>query len=170
MFELVTDRLRLLPLNLECLELLVKDRTQMELYLGLTPSNLQLDKALQLEIKAAQPYWLENVRMHPNAYYWLTNWEVILKSQNCVVGGIGLNRINTTDVIVGYVIDNRFHNNGIATESLKALKNWVFSQDSIQKMIAETPIENIPSQQVLMKNGFIEKERNHQLIHWECMK
>ncbi len=170
MFELVTDRLRLLPLNLDCLELLVQGRTLMESHLGLMPSNLQLDKIIQTEIKEAQIEWLEGVRANPIDYCWLTNWEIILKSENRIVGGIGLHRVNTSEVMVGYAMDKRYYNQGIATESLNALKNWVFTYPFIQKMMADTPIENVASQKVLIKNRFVEKDRNHQVIHWECLR
>lgn len=169
-FELETKRLWLLPLDLTSLELLKQDRRLLESHLGLNPSNLTIDKSIQGEMNEAMNFWIEGVRANPEEYCWLTNWEIILKTENRVVGGIGLHRMSTKNVMVGYVMDINYYNKGIATESLQALKNWVFSHKAIAQISADTPINNLGSQQVLLKNGFVEIERNKEIVHWRCVR
>lgn len=68
--------------------------------------------------------------------------------------------------MVGYGLDVRYHGKGYATEALLALVEWGFSHGALKTIIADTPVENIPSQRVLVKNKFEVYNRDQHLIHW----
>ena len=68
--------------------------------------------------------------------------------------------------MVGYGLDVRYHKRGYATEALKAILQWGFSHPNLKCVIADTPLQNESSQNVLIKNGFQESGRSESLIHW----
>ena len=68
--------------------------------------------------------------------------------------------------MTGYGLDIRYHGRGIATEALKAIATWGFLNENLKTIIADTPLLNIPSERVLLKNGFTEVSRDDVLIHW----
>lgn len=68
--------------------------------------------------------------------------------------------------MVGYGLDVRYHGKGYATEALQALVEWGLSHDALNQIIADTPVENIPSHRVLIKNNFETYSRDQDLIHW----
>jgi RimJ/RimL family protein N-acetyltransferase len=118
-------------------------------------------------------------KKYPFDFLWYTNWEIILKEKSCSVGGIGLggmpNNEGSTDV--GYFIDQKFRGLGIASEALEAIKSWAFQDPDLNKLRAETPLDNLSSQKVLEKNQFQQKGQKEiltpepmQVICWECPK
>jgi RimJ/RimL family protein N-acetyltransferase len=72
------------------------------------------------------------------------------------VGGIGLAGLpdNEGTTEVGYVIDQKFRGQGIASEAVKALTEWAFQDAGLRILRAETPVDNAGSQRVLEKNDF----------------
>jgi [ribosomal protein S5]-alanine N-acetyltransferase len=157
MMEIKTERLRLIPLNLENLELMAKDRASMEKNLGLNPIGVLLvPEEIRGEIAGALKWWIKFVRENPSLYYWGTNWEVVLEEENRSIGGIGLSGLPDENgkVVVGYSIDERYQSRGFATEALQGLAHWALSHPQLKKITALTPVDNIASQRVLEKNGF----------------
>lgn len=41
--------------------------------------------------------------------------------------------------MLGYYIDKKFEGQGIATEAVQCLLKWLFSNDQLQAVIADTP-------------------------------
>jgi RimJ/RimL family protein N-acetyltransferase len=169
MFEIHTQRLRLIPLNLQNLLLLKEDRTAMEKNLGLAISQQVIDPHIQVELADAIDFWIVKVSQNEDNYPWFTNWEMVLKEKNVSIGGIGLT--GTPDeqgqVMVGYGIDKNYHNQGFATESLQALIQWVFENPQATSIIAETKTDNLASQKVLSKNGFKQIDQKEDLMLWK---
>lgn len=172
MFALHTPRLKLIPLDLTCLHLLQQDRTLMEKHLGLTPSNLALSDDSYKNAEDALEFWLVKVSENKADYHWFTNWEIVLKDKNCSMGGIGFAGApdEKGEVTMGYGLDNRYHNQGYATESVKALVDWAFEQPATRKIIAETQLDNEASKKVLIKNGFRFVAPRDGLFVWELGK
>jgi [ribosomal protein S5]-alanine N-acetyltransferase len=169
LFTLETERLRLIPLDLEHLLLLKESRNLLEQRLGLQPSRMEFEATIQVEINEALDFWISQVRQHPHTFAWYTNWEIILKSMNQSIGGIGLANISHApeQVLVGYGLDLKFRSRGYLSESLGALVKWVFSHPEKERMIAETPRDNIASQKVLRKNGFTKVKEREATFLWE---
>lgn len=160
-FSIQTKRLKLLPLGKEELDLLTIGRPQLEVFLGLDPSGLETSEVMRREMRDALKVWKKFVEEHPGYFAWGTNWEIILLKENRAIGGIGMNGLPDENgrVTLGYVVDNRYQNQGYATEALGGLVHWAFGQSELEQMEALTPIENKGSQRVLIKNGFKQLNR-----------
>jgi len=155
-WKLKTDRLWLLPLVGEDLDLLAEGRGQLEKSLGLEPSGLETSNTIQKEMRDALRHWRSFVRKRPQDYRWGTNWEIIWQEKKVSIGGMGMSGLPDEEgkVTIGYVIDDRYQGKGFATEALKGLIGWAFQNDDLRALEALTPKENLPSQRVLEKNGF----------------
>jgi RimJ/RimL family protein N-acetyltransferase len=112
-------------------------------------------------------------------YYWYTNWEIILNSASCSVGGIGFAGLpdNNGKTELGYAIDQKFEGQGIATEAVGAIIDWAFQDEGLKIIQAETPTDNVSSQRVLIKNQFnytgekkLELETPMQVLTWERLR
>lgn len=169
MTELSTSRLQLVALDLRHLRLLRVGRDMMAESLGLVSAHLEVEPEIEQEYRQAIDLWLLNVASHPEDYAWYTNWEIILKAENRSIGGIGLSGKPDQDgmVMIGYMVDNRYRNQGHATESLKAIIEWAASEPRLQGIMAETPKENVASQKVLQKNQFAQTNTTDQTLVWE---
>jgi len=96
----------------------------METDLGLTVTNTILD----YEMKYAMKVRLRKVLEDDVNYLWLTNWAVVLKEENKIIGFIMIKGYpnENGEVIVGYGIEEKYRNSGYATEALKGLTKWIF--------------------------------------------
>jgi len=89
MFYIESERLRMIPLTHELLQLLHASRQTMELALGLNISNPQISDFYKKEIDdALVNFWLPKTLANPEAYKWYTDWEIILKNTNISIGGL----------------------------------------------------------------------------------
>jgi RimJ/RimL family protein N-acetyltransferase len=169
MLEIHTERLRLIPLNLQNLLLLKENRALMEKNLQLNISQQVIDPQIQKEFADAIDFWIVRVSQNEESYPWFTNWEVVLKEKNMSIGGIGLTGMPDEhgQVMVGYGMDMTYHNQGFATESLQALIKWVFDNPQVKSIIAETKADNYASQKVLAKNGFKKADQKDELLLWK---
>ena len=163
MFFIESERLRMIPLTHKLLQLLHTNRQTMELALGLNISNPQISDFYKKEIDDAMVnFWLPKTLANPEAYKWYTNWEVILKSANMSVGGIGFNGEpnGKGEAETGYMINQQQQNKGYATEALQLLSGWAFAQKNIKVIIVLTYMDNLPSMRILHKCGFEEVEKD----------
>jgi len=174
MFFIESERLRMIPLTHELLQLLHIGRAAMEQALGLTPSHWQVDEFYQKEIDDAMVnFWLPKTLANPNAFKWYTDWEIVLKSTNTAIGGMGFNGEPNehSEAEVGYMIEKGHQNKGFATEALQLLINWAFTDNRVKSVIVHTYQDNLPSTRILVKCGFEEVKKDEeglmtfQLIH-----
>ncbi len=169
MFQLESTRLRLIPLNTTQLQLHAADYDALQRSLGLVPRPMQMEEYFQNEFDdALANYWLPETAANASRYEWFTNWLIVYKSENCVAGGIGVaglpNEQGETEI--GYGIDQSFRGQGVATEALECLAEWVFKNRALKALIAHTPVALVNSQRVLMKAGFEQISENEGLILW----
>jgi RimJ/RimL family protein N-acetyltransferase len=165
---LETERLRLIPLDLQNLLLLKEGRALMERNLGLETSKMVFDPQIQSEMEEAIDFWISQVGENEENYFWFTNWEMVLKEKNMSIGGIGLTGLpdRRGEVTVGYGVDGNFHRQGYATEALQAMISWIFNNAYVHTIIAETLKNNVASHKVLRKNGFIQASEKDLLYIW----
>jgi RimJ/RimL family protein N-acetyltransferase len=157
MFFIQSQRLKMIPLTHEQLLLLKQDRRLLELSLGLTPSAMLIDPLYIKEIDDAfDSFWLPNTRSFPDKYLWYTGWEIVLKSTNTVIGGMGFAGYPNPDgeAEIGYMIDANQHNKGFATEALRLLSQWAFNHEFVQAIIVHTHADNLSSRRILDKCSF----------------
>lgn len=181
MIKLQTPRLTLIPLNHELLLVWQQlGRKYLEKMLDFQPNPWKLELFYEQETRQAlSDYWIPQTAKFPLDYYWYTNWEIILNTSSCSVGGIGLAGLpdNEGTTEIGYVIDEKFRGLGIATEAVKALADWAFLDSGLQILRAETPVDNEGSHRVLEKNRFRKTgEKNlpleipRQVFTWERLR
>lgn len=167
-YNLETERLVLLPLEPKQLELSIDDYGKMQRDLGLRATNMILDE----EIKYAMKVRLKKVLEDIENFLWLTNWAIINKEKNQIIGFIMIKGYpnNEGEVIVGYGIEENYRKNGYATEALKNLTKWIFKNPKAKCVIADTEKSNIPSHKVLENAGAIKYKETDELIWWkiEC--
>jgi [ribosomal protein S5]-alanine N-acetyltransferase len=168
MVALETERLRLIPLDLQNLLLLKENRALMEKNMGLTVSNMQFDPQIQAEMNEAIDFWISRVGENEEDYSWFTNWEMVLKEKNMSIGGIGLTGLpdRKGEVTVGYGVDGNYHRQGYATEALQAMVQWIFKNAHVHRIVAETLKDNVASHKVLHKNGFVKAAEKDLLYIW----
>ncbi|MFC0515700.1 GNAT family N-acetyltransferase [Mucilaginibacter angelicae] len=148
----------MIPLTHEQLLLLKQDRKLLELSLDLNPSAMLIDPLYIKEIDDAfDSFWLPNTLAYPDKYLWYTDWEIVLKSTNTVIGGMGFAGHPNTDgeAEIGYMIDANQHNKGFATEALQLLSQWAFTHEFVQAIIVHTYSDNLPSRRLLDKCCFM---------------
>lgn len=157
MFSIQSQRLQMIPLTREQLLLLKQDRKLMELSLGLNPSAMLIDPLYVREIDDAfDNFWLPNTLAFPDKHLWYTAWEIVLKSTNTIIGGMGFAGYpnEAGEVEIGYMIDANQHNKGYATEALQLLSQWAFTHEFVKAIIVHTYTDNLPSRRILEKCGF----------------
>jgi RimJ/RimL family protein N-acetyltransferase len=177
-FQVQTPRLILIPLMHQHLQIWKHSgRKDLEKILELKHNPWELGLFYEQEmLQALSDYWIPQTAKFPLDYFWYTNWEIILKSASCSVGGIGLAGLPDNDgkTEIGYAIDQKFEGQGIATEAVQGLSEWAFQDQELQILRAETPVDNLASQRVLIKNLFnntgekkLEVETPMQVFTWE---
>src|ERR1700733_146114 len=110
MFFIESERLKMIPLTHQLLQLLHHNRTAMEASLGLNISNMQIDPFYKNEVDDAMiNFWLPKTLEYPDAYKWYTNWEIILKSNNTSIGGMGFagEPNENGEAETGYMVDQQ---------------------------------------------------------------
>lgn len=165
---LETTRLKLVPLTHAQLVLYKNNPQALAENLNVKYEARQNDPSVAKDLEEAIEFWLAKTQTYAHAFEWYTNWEIMLKQEGVAIGGIGFAGLPDDEgqSMVGYGLDVRYHGKGYATEALQALVNWGFQHETLRIIIADTPIGNIPSHRVLVKNKFWECNRDQDLIHW----
>jgi ribosomal-protein-alanine N-acetyltransferase len=157
MYFIQSQRLQMIPLTHQQLLLLKQDRRLLESALGLSPSSMLIDPLYIKEIDDAfDNFWLPNTLAFSDKYRWYTSWEIVLKSTNTVIGGMGFAGYpnDAGEAEIGYVIDANQHNKGYATEALQLLSEWAFTHEAVHTVIVHTYADNLPSRRILDKCSF----------------
>jgi ribosomal-protein-alanine N-acetyltransferase len=173
MFFIESERLKLMPLPHQQLLLLRQDRAMMEISIGLTPSFMLVDPLYHNEIiDALDNFWLPKTLAYPDKYLWYTDWELILKSTNTSVGGMGFVGYPNErgEAEIGYMIDGNHHNKGFATEGLLTMIDWAFKHPFVKAIIVHTYSNNLPSRRLLDKCNFEQVEDVDNLLTYRLNK
>jgi len=169
---LETTRLKLVPLTHEQLLLYKNDPKGLAESLNVKFKPRQNDPSVIGEIEEATNFWIINTLKFPDKYQWYTTWEIILKEEHVAIGGIGF--AGYPDVegksMVGYGLDMRYYSRGYGTEALASFLHWGFGNQDLKCIVADTPLSNIPSQKLLLKDGVCEVSRGEELIHWQHLR
>jgi len=168
-YYLETDRLRLIPLQAHSLALSLVDYGKMQTELGLSITKTILEDE---EMQYAMGVRLRKVLEDVDHYLWLTNWAIVLKENNQIIGYIMLKGLpnEAGEVITGYDIDEEYRRKGFATEALIRLIQWIFENPRALSVIADTEKINIPSCKLLEHVGAIQYKETDELIWWKIEK
>ncbi len=63
-------------------------------------------------------------------------------------------------ISLGYRFRQRFWGQGIATETVALIVNWLYTETTIELITASTMVENLASAHVLEKNNFVHTARS----------
>lgn len=162
MFFIESERLKMMPLTHEQLQLLHTGRHALEKALGLTFSNWQLDEFYQKEIDDAMiNFWLPKTLANPDKFIWYTDWEIILKSDKLSIGGMGFNGEpnGQGEAEIGYMIEEGHQGKGFATEALSLMSSWALQRRGVTSVVVHTYENNLPSVRILEKCGFVQFKR-----------
>ena len=165
--DLTTERLRLIPCSVDMFKSLIDDSIDPGKLIGVeVPEGWPAE-----ELKEAAPYFINLLSESPDMKGKLC-WFIVEKERDIVIGGIGFKAKPDKNgaVEVGFGIESLFRGKGYATEALRRLTGWAFSQDDTQKVIAECDLENKPSLAVLEKSGMQKTGVEKNMINWEIKK
>ncbi|MFC9540912.1 GNAT family N-acetyltransferase [Lysinibacillus sp. NPDC056959] len=165
MIEISTNRLRLIPLNAKCLELLINEEKTLEIELSVSSNEVFLDE----ELRQALMFRLSKVLEDQENYIWYTNWVIVSKEKNCIVGGIMLKGLPNEqgEVVIGYYTFPQYQGKGYMTETVRLMKDWLLSQSNVKYVIADTDKNNIASHRVLQKAGATLYSESEELYFWK---
>ncbi|QUL54000.1 GNAT family N-acetyltransferase [Paenibacillus tritici] len=165
------NRLMLRPLNAAELALALEDYAELELALGLrvTPAATLLDDE---EMRYAMRVRYAKVLQDEQNYPWLTQWAVIHREEQQIIGFLILKGLPNEqgEVIVGYVIDERYRGQGYASEALKQITAWIFSHPGTRWVIADTEKDNFASHRVLQHLDAEPYRETEDLFWWRIAR
>jgi [ribosomal protein S5]-alanine N-acetyltransferase len=106
----------------------------------------------------ALPTFLEFIEAAPDQVGWFV-WYAIIRGSDptpdvlAASGGFkGPPEDGTVEL--GYSALPEFQGQGYATEMVRALVDWAFSQPDVRQIVAETTEDNLPSMRLLRRLGF----------------
>ncbi len=168
--EIKTNRIKLKPLNKNDIEYSLRN-----VGLFYEKNNLlSKEKKLSQLMEKVYNIKLINIKNNPEYYLFYTYWLIIDNNTNQIVGRIGFkdspNQIG--EIEVGYGTQREYRSKGYMTEALKTITKWGFNQTilPIEKILAKTKENNIPSQKVLKKAGYEYKNQTNDLYTYELTK
>jgi len=166
-FELQTERLRLVALDLENLRSSLEAPQQMHRNLDLAGNAV-----LAAEVKEAVQQMLAGVQMDPENWLWHTNWQIVLKSENRIIGGFCFKgpADENGEVEVGYGTDPKYQGQGYMSEALREIARWALEQPGILAVISETAKSNVASQRVLQQVGFAPYQETEEHLWWRICR
>lgn len=159
-----TERLKLIPLSLEGMQLLLDDYQGLEMRLNLP----QTDQTLARRLRPVIAHNISFVRNDPESHIWYTYWVMLLKSEQRLIGGCGFKgpADDRGEVEIGYGTDDAFRNRGFMSEAVAGMVEWALAQDGVRSVRAETANTNVASMRVLQKVGFAPFRATDRYIYW----
>ena len=121
-------------------------------------TDAEMEAIIQAEsddgLKMAYTEMLEGSKAHPEQREWYAIWNICLDGR--IIGNLSFKGIADDGCIeIGYGIDDAFQGKGYATEAVTAVVRWANSQPCVKRIEAETAPDNLASQRVLSKAGFV---------------
>ncbi|MCM1989034.1 GNAT family N-acetyltransferase [Oceanirhabdus seepicola] len=165
--NIITERLILVPVTLEITQSLLDGSSQEIEKLGMKVHE-QWPTADTKDILPIINKSLGKNKIPSGFEFWI----IVKKDNMTVVGDIGFHgKPNEKgEVEIGYGLIEKERGKGIGFEALRAIMDWVSTQDSVRVIKADCLINNIPSIRILEKVGMKEINRDENLIYWECIK
>ena len=115
------------------------------------------------------PDYLHKIRKrlfeHPEEYPLAVDYLIVIKEIKTVIGTIYYKSLPVNGISeIGYGMKPKYEGNGYMSEALETMLQYG-QQNGIMKVIADTKMENIKSQNVLKRNGFtIDKIGDNKIV------
>ena len=108
-----------------------------------------------IDLKKAYTEMLQGCLQYPDQWDWYAMWMIELLD-GTHIGDLCFKGLKADGIVeIDYGILETYQNRGYATEAVEAAVEWVLAQPSVCRMEAETDPDNLASQKVLEKCGFI---------------
>jgi [ribosomal protein S5]-alanine N-acetyltransferase len=161
-----TERLTLLPLTLEQLQLHVENSTRLEESLGLVPGHREVTEPLLSIITHFTIPRLKDPDLNPLFQTIWIGWD--RETGQIVADAKFKGEPDEEGVVeIGYGTYPAFQRRGYMTEMVGGLMAWASEQPGVRRIMADTDADNLASQRVLQKNGFRFVEETEGLLWWE---
>lgn len=162
--ERKTERLRILCLSLNDMELLTKGIGEEEFEKS---KGFELSKPNEIDKGLAKEFYSLALNNEKDRL-WFRLWRFVNARDNKKVGGAlfkgGPNE--NGEVEIGYGIEEEYQCQGYATEAVKETVKWALEQEGVLSVIAETYKDNIPSQKVLQNIGMLKYAETDTSFLW----
>lgn len=158
-----TERLILIPLSVEQLDLWVNDLPRLEQELRCTYDADPLEGEFGDTVKGQLMIAQEDSRNYLFHSFWLA----MRKKDRVIVGSADFKGVpnENGEVEIAYGLGEKYFHHGYMTETIEALCHWAKKQPRVRSIIAETETNNLTSQHILSQCGFY-KEKIDDSIWW----
>jgi len=170
MFELHTERLKILPLNIERMKLLRDDPSELESQLFMNESYTEkYDEVMEKEIGEVFDIVIKRIESNPFNYTWFTMWQIILKEEKKIIGTCGFNGLpdENGEVEIGYALKPGYQKKGYMPEVMEEFIRYAFMHPKVKIIKAQTPVNLIPSQKLLSNIGFEKAFEKDGIYTWK---
>ncbi|UOQ43161.1 GNAT family N-acetyltransferase [Halobacillus salinarum] len=149
--EIQSSRITFFPINLEIAQILMKNPLAFY-YKFQLPWNKNWPHH---GLKALLPIYAENLEEDEDQFGF-GPWVMIDNGREHVIGDIGFKgRPDSEGTLeIGYHVVVSERNQGYASEAVAKMCDWAFSNREVKGVEAQCDKNNIPSQKVLINNGF----------------
>lgn len=126
-----------------------------------TLSNEEMSQMIEKEeipeLKQAYSEMLNGCLKAPTQRVWYAIWVMQLKDDTSInIGSLSFKGLgNDGTVEIGYGIEKEYEGKGYMTEAVTAMSVWASNQEGVLRVEAETDPDNIASQKVLQKSGYV---------------
>ncbi len=169
-FGIDTNRLILLPLSFEELQLYLEHPDELERWITFPISRGILTADLVRAIKMK----IEKMSSADRAeHLWYTYWLIQIKADRFVAGMVGFKGVPSMEgeVEIGYGIDLHYRSQGFMTEAVSALITWAFRHEKCRSVIApDTEKSNLASNRVLERVGMNVYQETETTLSWRIDK
>ena len=109
------------------------------------------------ELADAYKQMLDGCTEHPDKREWYAIWNIELNDESKTeVGNLSFMGLGEDGVVeIGYGTNEGFEGRGYMTEAVSAVVQWAAAQPDVRRIEAETDDDNLASQRVLIKAGFV---------------
>ncbi|HEY4875304.1 MAG TPA: GNAT family N-acetyltransferase [Puia sp.] len=149
-----TNRLNIIPLNSEQLELYLQGDNKFEKEFKLVDSGRKVSPEIKERVLRTILPAVKN--SSDKNYLFYTFWIVIEISKNIIVAELGFKGepAKNGEIEIGYGTLYEHRENGYMTEAVNGIINWAKQQQRVKYILAETDENNLASISVLKKNKF----------------
>ncbi len=169
MNTLQTPRLLLHPLSRAHLQAWLRGQNEIETRLGL-PLAPAIASAASLRAMAVKVQKMQKVA--PSCWHWYTYWLMQRQTPPLGIGLIGFKGApdGRCEVEIGYSLAPAYRRQGYMSEAVQAMVAWAWAQPGCDTIRAVTTKENLPSQRVLQKTGWVIDEERDELFVWRVWR
>jgi ribosomal-protein-alanine N-acetyltransferase len=149
-----TNRLNIIPLNSELLELYLQGNDKFEREFKLVINGRKVSAEIKERVLRTILPAVKN--SSDKNYLFYTFWIVIERSKNIIVAELGFKGepAKNGEIEIGYGTLHEHRENGYMTEAVGGIIKWAKQQQRVKYILAETDENNLASISVVKKNKF----------------